>query len=738
MRLLFFFLLLFFSFASASAQDTCACSEIRNKSGNNSLWELSSRGYGGKPFTGICFDGERSMNASWKKYKDGYLYEYRMYVYDSIAHYTYKEYYTDTLISIAEEYSQYSKKIGNKTVVFEKNGQRYRRYYVYAMDGKLMEVTQDRYLRKGEEDWLSYKTERVNKDGFYISPIQDGPYLFYGGRWGIKRCDFPLVSGQYSMGKKTGHWFENHENGKLKSSGWYKDDHKDSLWTTYFNNGKIESQGYYRLNAKDGEWKYWDYNGQLVSDELYKDFVKTGKCTEYHPNGKLKSETVFVNGKPDGKAQTWYENGQLSSVFNYQNGLKNGEGKTWFANGQLKSSAIYQDNLVKGVYREWYADGQTALYQKHIGAGPMDTAISWYPNGTKKSLETFRADGTRQSTFTWYDNGAKQTEEHYGPKNTPAGTFSWWNEKGILVKQVDYRNGVIDGNFRTWNDEGKPVVFYHYSNYVRDGQCLRWDKTGRLEFDQVYRNGRPHNSVKTTSAQKAQPGATAASPVTAGSSETPSALVLYLALSQMRDSASPYFDSVIIPKKLISQVERTLNILQQNNAVMAGEYNAGAPDNYYSFQMVVSNYSGKVPEWVENWKKGIDTTGVSAIDKIIRQYVLKPKTNGFSQYGSQGFFYFESVYPLNTDALDRALKKADAHLHCEFLFSGIGDGNHTRITRKDGYSDVQMIFGYGDCPAGCIGHDLYLYRVYDDGEMDLISAPQNRNGQPIVPGIPGD
>lgn len=733
MRKIYFSLFFILFHFSVQAQDTCECRDLVQRGGAG-RWGQYSKSTTTNPFNGICFDGKHDLNGEWKRYKNGYVVEVRQYVYNGIAHYTYKEVLKDSVISIEESYNQYSNKLEYKIVIYEKNGNRYRMTYTYTTEGQLMELQRERFLKKGEGKAAGAPDHVFNKDGYYYSPEQDGPYLFYGGRYGIQISKTPLTAGQYAGGYKTGYWYEKYDTGTLKSTGWYKRDDKDSSWTNYHFNGKIESKGRYVNNGKDGEWKYWDYEGNLIEVSHFVMPFQEGSSVKYYANGKLKSQEEFKTGKLNGHCQSWFENGQPESDFYYENGVKNGIGKTWFASGQIKTEGNYRMGMPDGMYREWYEDGKLAEQKNYAKNIPNDTNVTWYKNGNVKTVFIFDPVSLKGSNTFWYENGNKEKEE-WMLNRKKEGICSYWDTSGVLLQQIQFSGNIPNGIYKTWNKKGQLISEYNYSNQIRNGRCRRWDENGNLIFDREYENGKPKNyktANKITTVIDCKPAPEHPNSACKSIQDTYEYDAVYIAYQSVMNPASPYYDSVIVPEKLID--ESLLNLIQVYNCMSKNypdifsihEYYAGHVQGLYNVTITFSNTA--LPEWTANWKKGITKTGNEAIDKLIAANGISISLENNAANASYGYFNFTSSQPINASALDRRLKLINPNITCYSNAHSIGDGDHIRFEKKENYTIAEYSHGYGDCPSGCIGRQVFRLYLYADGEADMIENGGTFNG----------
>jgi antitoxin component YwqK of YwqJK toxin-antitoxin module len=713
-------------FSQVSAQDTCTCNELRNMNGGQGMWDFYVKDYSKEGFSGICFEGTKDMKAGWKKYKDGYVYEYRSGVYNGIAHYTYKEIRKDTLISVAEEYNQHNNQLERKWYVYEKNEKRYRLEYHYAMDGKLMEVEQHRYIRANEGEAVNKPAHVFNKDGYYYAPVQEGPYLFYGGRYGIANTTFPQISGQYLNGEKNGYWFENYETGKMKNSGWYLKDKKDSLWTEYYYDGQLKSLGKYKYNIRDGEWKEWDNEGHITLTGKYDANQFSSDVTEYHSNGQIKSHYTAIAGRFTGKKESWYDNGVKESEIPYVDGIADGLAVSWYSNRQAMSRVYYQNGSPEGLFDQWFENGRLSVSKKYINHQLTDTFRIWNVNGFMTQEFIYRNGLQEGKQLTWYEDGKAKTKADYsaGKKNR----MYWeWNEAGVLVHEIEYKGNLPNGIYKTWSANGVLVQEYNYTNHIRNGRCRRWNENGQLTFDRTYEMGKPvgyKSPEKIMYSANCQVNATKPFNSCKNFHDAYRSTVLLLA-GQMAslDSASPYFNQITVPVPLQHFIETNLVVLYNSGVNVFTDYSAGDTAMYHSV------YLYNVPnELLEHWIKGELKTGNKQMDSISAVLGLKLIPN--SVQGRQ--VLFTSKFPVNHPALTRLLKRIDPQMSSYSGYGRVGDGNHVYMKSIGAVTEVTFSIGYGDCPSGCIGRYNTVYYVYPDGEVELMSAPEEMHDKQLM------
>jgi Secretion system C-terminal sorting domain len=76
---------------------------------------------------------------------------------------------------------------------------------------------------------------------------------------------------------------------------------------------------------------------------------------------------------------------------------------------------------------------------------------------------------------------------------------------------------------------------------------------------------------------------------------------------------------------------------------------------------------------------------------------------------------------VNTDYLSKVLLGLQGVKFANpFTFGG--DGNRIFYTPRDSFSEITFRHGWEDCPAGCVQHRDWLFRVYEDCSVEFISS----------------
>ncbi len=143
--------------------------------------------------------------------------------------------------------------------------------------------------------------------------------------------------------------------------------------------------------------------------------------------------------------------------------------------------------------------------------------------------------------------------------------------------------------------------------------------------------------------------------------------------------------------------------------------------SYINLYSLIAKPKADVP-FIEVWQDSVAETGINSIDAILSE-------KGFEISGILfgDTFVFENKVPTNTVRIADLLEETNHFGYAE-INSLIGDGGTIIVERKrqrNEYLKVTYVFGYGDCPSGCIYHDYYEFHVYTDGKVDFIGKTIN-------------
>lgn len=121
--------------------------------------------------------------------------------------------------------------------------------------------------------------------------------------------------------------------------------------------------------------------------------------------------------------------------------------------------------------------------------------------------------------------------------------------------------------------------------------------------------------------------------------------------------------------------------------------------------------------WTEAWRNGESLTGNPQVDSLIINYNLKL----YRYYTSLNGAVLYATQPLNIFALSKKFVGIEGINYSEP--DGImGDGNDITASIDESFITYTFSYGWGDCPAGCIGRHYWEFQVMFDGTVQFIRS----------------
>ena len=247
-----------------------------------------------------------------------------------------------------------------------------------------------------------------------------------------------------ASGNKQGNWKKDHQNGRTRYEGQFKNNEPVGVFKYYYDNGKlsatnnhladgvsvshhsyhingkIKAKGVYVMEKKDSLWQFFNDEEILVLEEVYEQDVLNGLSKSYYPkSGQPLEELTFKAGVKDGKWLKFFENGKPWIEADYQNGELHGKFNSYQENGKP---------ILKGNYIEAVRHGRWLVYNMNGSVKTQDT----YHQGTKtKSIN-------QNGTFKEFYDDEKPKSEYTFKRGKEQGDFKEWysNGKWVLKEQV--------------------------------------------------------------------------------------------------------------------------------------------------------------------------------------------------------------------------------------------------------------------------------------------------------------
>jgi uncharacterized protein len=364
---------------------------------------------------------------------------------------------------------------------------------------------------------------------------------FYQYKDGLKHGEFeeysiynyPLLTGSFSEGKKSGTWkyyyytgdlekeidYENdlmngpyrllYDTGKTKVSGAHKENLKEGHWIWYTNKGTIDMEGDFKDDLQHGAWTYNYPTGELSYKAQYDLGKKTGFWKYYYKDGKDFKQGAYQNDQKQGVWKTWYESGQLLMEGSYENGKENGLWVNYWENGTIKNRSGFKNGVLNGIWESYHQDGKLSLkgeYENNFKSGEW---ITYFENGMPAELETYkvfeveskinysilkdfdRTESYLHGTFIRYSQKDFQISEKGSySKNEKDGEWIAYHARGKMPAVItNYKKGVLNGWMKQYDKAGILVSEAEYKNGLRDGKFRMYDRDGKMVKEKIYDKG---------------------------------------------------------------------------------------------------------------------------------------------------------------------------------------------------------------------------------------------------------
>lgn len=402
----------------------------------------------------------------------------------------------DSVVAETKRYNYQTGVLEWREICYYSGKDKLLKVYGYSKQGFVNSEANYFYPRKGDSlnyygnNFINYKKDaQLTSDGFYSTPVQEGPYFEYGGKNG----EIITVKGAYHNNYKSGKWTTSYDSGKLKSEGSYSQyNWKDGKWKEWYEDGQIQSDIDYCNSNFCGKYQEWYANGQLKIQRSYKDYKQDGIFTEYWENGKLKKRDTYAAGKIL-QMESWYENGQQASSYQYSiAGRPVGAHKEWFEHGIIKKEVNYKDGMHDGPEKEYYING-VVMHEVEYTDNQRSAERWYYETGQLKSDEKYNRYQRNGLSTYYFRSGKVWRQENYlnGQKDGPAVTF---NNQGVLLEDLNFHFGRWNGECKWYYPNGKLGKYGNYTDGIRNGDYKEYDQSGILIYEQSYKMGKPLNT----------------------------------------------------------------------------------------------------------------------------------------------------------------------------------------------------------------------------------------------------
>ena len=293
---------------------------------------------------------------------------------------------------------------------------------------------------------------------------------------------------------------EFHSNGKLKSSGTYKEGNLDSNWISYHYNGQVHVKGMYRNNLKDGNWEVYNVQGRLTQlstfDQNAMNPFAPVKETTWNDNGiKIEEKNIEKDGR--GILTKWDENGKVmrycifspSSQMNWTNVTLLQYEKLYYDNLQLKSILNNLPNADTN-YVSYFQNGQMERYRKNTikDHTRFDEQKTWTSAGVLLSENTTKQGKGEifQKAINYYSSGGIKSKMEI---TNDLRIDEKYSTKGILFSRKELLDGRLHGKLFELDTLSGNLTTGYYDKGVRNGEWKIQNSAGTTIISKKYKLG---------------------------------------------------------------------------------------------------------------------------------------------------------------------------------------------------------------------------------------------------------
>lgn len=293
---------------------------------------------------------------------------------------------------------------------------------------------------------------------------------------------------------------EFHANGKLKSSGTYKEGNLDSNWISYHYNGQVHVKGMYRNNLKDGNWEVYNVQGRLTQLSTFEEtamnpFAPTKEIT-WNDNG-IKIEEKYIEKDGRGILTKWDENGKVmrycmfspSSQMNWTNVSSLQYEKLYYDNLQLKSILNNLPNADTN-YVSYFQNGQMERYRHNTikDNTRFDEQKTWTSAGVLLSENTTKQGQGEiyQKALIYYSSGGLKSKMEI---TNDLRVDEKYSTKGILFSKKELLDSRLHGKLFELDTLSGNLTTGYYDNGIRNGEWKVQNAAGTAIISKKYKLG---------------------------------------------------------------------------------------------------------------------------------------------------------------------------------------------------------------------------------------------------------
>ncbi len=177
-------------------------------------------------------------------------------------------------------------------------------------------------------------------------------------------------------------------------------DLQEGDWKEYYETGELKDEGKYDNGLKIGEWKYYFRDGKKFEIGKYAKGKQAGTWLWYFENGSIRRQNSFIKGQEDGDFIEYDDSGKVITKGEYSDGLK--EGKWFYQLDNYKSVGKYNDDMQDSIWTEYYVDNGQVRFTGKYDHDRADGEHIWYYEDGKKELEGKYNLGLKEDKWKYY------------------------------------------------------------------------------------------------------------------------------------------------------------------------------------------------------------------------------------------------------------------------------------------------------------------------------------------------
>jgi antitoxin component YwqK of YwqJK toxin-antitoxin module len=306
---------------------------------------------------------------------------------------------------------------------------------------------------------------------------------------------------------------EFHANGKLKSSGTYKEGNLDSSWISYHYNGQVHEKGFYRNNLKDGNWEIYNDQGRLTQLSTFEEtamnpFAPIKETTWNDFRIKIEEKNIEKDGR--GILTKWDENGNVirycifspSSQMNWTNVTLLQYEKLYYDNRQIKSILNNLPNADTN-YVSYFQNGQMERYRHNTikNNTRFDEQKTWTSAGVLLSENnTKQGQGEiYQKALIYYSSGGIKSRMEI---TNDLRVDEKYSTKGVLFSKKELLDSRLHGKLFELDTLSGNLTTGYYDKGVRNGEWKIQNAAGTMIISKKYKLGCTDNKNEVISWDK--------------------------------------------------------------------------------------------------------------------------------------------------------------------------------------------------------------------------------------------